>query len=59
MDGKCLSLTASYIRLKHKEDKSVPVCSFYEVQLSTVSLKCCTIKVFHDRDVTVCPSLTV
>ncbi|KAM7448822.1 General transcription and DNA repair factorIIH helicase subunit XPD [Porites harrisoni] len=30
VDGKCLSLTASYIRLKHKEDKSVPVCSFYE-----------------------------
>lgn len=30
VDGKCLSLTASYIRLRHKEDKSVPVCSFYE-----------------------------
>lgn len=30
VDGKCLSLTASFIRLKHKEDKSVPVCSFYE-----------------------------
>ncbi|CAH3128453.1 unnamed protein product [Pocillopora meandrina] len=30
VDGKCLSLTASYIRLRHKEDKTVPVCAFYE-----------------------------
>ncbi|RMX45958.1 hypothetical protein pdam_00020986 [Pocillopora damicornis] len=30
VDGKCLSLTASYIRLRHKEDKTVPVCAYYE-----------------------------
>lgn len=30
VDGKCLSLTASYIRFKHKEDNNVPVCAFYE-----------------------------
>lgn len=33
VDGKCLGLTASYVRLRHKEDKSVPVCPFYEVKL--------------------------
>lgn len=33
VDGKCLSLTASYVRLKHKEDQSVPICALYEVQL--------------------------
>lgn len=32
VDGKCLGLTASYVRLRHKEDKSVPVCPFYEVR---------------------------
>ena len=31
VDGKCLSLTASYVRLKHKEDSTVPVCALYEV----------------------------
>ncbi|XP_031562643.1 general transcription and DNA repair factor IIH helicase subunit XPD-like [Actinia tenebrosa] len=30
VDGKCLSLTASYVRLRHKDDSSVPVCPFYE-----------------------------
>ncbi|KAK2561056.1 General transcription and DNA repair factor IIH helicase subunit XPD [Acropora cervicornis] len=30
VDGECLGLTASYVRLRHKEDKSVPVCPFYE-----------------------------
>ncbi|EDO46754.1 predicted protein [Nematostella vectensis] len=30
VDGKCLSMTASFVRLKHKEDSSVPVCNFYE-----------------------------
>lgn len=33
VDGKCLSLTASYVRLKHKEDPSIPVCALYEVKL--------------------------
>ena len=32
MDGKCLGLTASYVRVKHKEDHSVPVCALYEVR---------------------------
>ncbi|XP_068684065.1 general transcription and DNA repair factor IIH helicase subunit XPD-like isoform X2 [Montipora foliosa] len=31
VDGKCLGLTASYVRVKHKEDHSVPVCALYEV----------------------------
>uniref|UniRef100_A0A6P7G2L8 General transcription and DNA repair factor IIH helicase subunit XPD n=1 Tax=Diabrotica virgifera virgifera TaxID=50390 RepID=A0A6P7G2L8_DIAVI len=30
VDGKCHSLTASYVRDKHNDDETVPVCSFYE-----------------------------
>lgn len=30
VDGKCMNLTASYIRLRHKEDNTVPVCALYE-----------------------------
>uniref|UniRef100_A0A023F3L9 General transcription and DNA repair factor IIH helicase subunit XPD n=1 Tax=Triatoma infestans TaxID=30076 RepID=A0A023F3L9_TRIIF len=30
VDGRCHSLTASYIRERHQADKTVPVCSFYE-----------------------------
>ncbi|XP_056641987.1 general transcription and DNA repair factor IIH helicase subunit XPD [Diorhabda carinulata] len=30
VDGKCHSLTASYIRDKHSYDDTVPVCQFYE-----------------------------
>lgn len=33
VDGRCQSLTASYVRMKHKRDSSVPLCSFYEVRL--------------------------
>ena len=31
VDGMCMGLTASYVRLKHKEDNTVPVCALYEV----------------------------
>jgi len=31
VDGQCHSLTASHVRLRHKNDPSVPVCGFYEV----------------------------
>nr|CAD7199293.1 unnamed protein product [Timema douglasi] len=30
VDGRCHSLTASYIREKHRVNEDVPVCSFYE-----------------------------
>ncbi|XP_046987986.1 general transcription and DNA repair factor IIH helicase subunit XPD [Schistocerca americana] len=30
VDGRCHSLTASYIRDRHSYDESVPVCNFYE-----------------------------
>ncbi|KAK3741288.1 hypothetical protein QZH41_012587 [Actinostola sp. cb2023] len=30
VDGKCLNLTASFVRAKHKENSSVPICPFYE-----------------------------
>lgn len=30
VDGRCHSLTASYVRERHKSDESVPVCSFFE-----------------------------
>jgi DNA excision repair protein ERCC-2 len=30
VDGRCHSLTASYIRERHLSDDDVPVCSFYE-----------------------------
>lgn len=31
VDGKCHSLTASYIRAQHHSNPSQPVCQFYEV----------------------------
>jgi len=31
VDGKCHSLTATHIRVRHKNDGSVPICGFYEV----------------------------
>ena len=50
VDGKCLSLTASYVRLKHKEDNTVPVCALYEVHV-VVKLFCsndkCSILIFN------------
>ncbi|XP_034234805.1 general transcription and DNA repair factor IIH helicase subunit XPD [Thrips palmi] len=30
VDGRCHTLTASYVRERHKSDDSVPVCSFFE-----------------------------
>ena len=30
MDGKCHSLTASFIREKHQRDDEIAVCDFYE-----------------------------
>jgi DNA excision repair protein ERCC-2 len=30
VDGRCHSLTASYVRDRHLADDDVPVCSFYE-----------------------------
>ncbi|XP_038623043.1 general transcription and DNA repair factor IIH helicase subunit XPD [Tachyglossus aculeatus] len=30
VDGKCHSLTASYVRARHQQDPSVPNCRFYE-----------------------------
>jgi len=30
VDGMCHSLTASYVRARHRVDKNIPVCSFYE-----------------------------
>ncbi|KAH9634609.1 hypothetical protein HF086_009261 [Spodoptera exigua] len=30
VDGKCHSLTASYIRDRHESDSSIPICQFYE-----------------------------
>ncbi|KAH0631628.1 hypothetical protein JD844_006058 [Phrynosoma platyrhinos] len=30
VDGKCFSLTASYIRAQHQQDSSVPSCRFFE-----------------------------
>jgi len=30
VDGRCHSLTASYVRAAHEKDKSVPVCTYYE-----------------------------
>ena len=30
VDGKCHSLTASFVRDKHNQDDSIPVCDFYE-----------------------------
>lgn len=31
VDGKCLSLTASFVRAKRQADPSIPSCEFYEV----------------------------
>ncbi|XP_054855633.1 general transcription and DNA repair factor IIH helicase subunit XPD isoform X3 [Eublepharis macularius] len=30
VDGKCFSLTASYVRAQHQQDDSVPFCRFFE-----------------------------
>lgn len=30
VDGRCHSLTASYIRERHNYDETTPVCNFYE-----------------------------
>ncbi|XP_069738322.1 general transcription and DNA repair factor IIH helicase subunit XPD [Phaenicophaeus curvirostris] len=30
VDGRCLSLTASYVRAQHQRDPSVPTCRFYQ-----------------------------
>ncbi|XP_057323789.1 general transcription and DNA repair factor IIH helicase subunit XPD [Microplitis mediator] len=30
VDGRCHSLTASYVRARHNYDESTPICSFYE-----------------------------
>ncbi|EDV23730.1 uncharacterized protein TRIADDRAFT_50379 [Trichoplax adhaerens] len=30
VDGRCLGLTASYVRRNHQQDRSVEVCSFFE-----------------------------
>lgn len=30
MDGRCHSLTASYVRDQHRYNQSVPICDFYE-----------------------------
>ncbi len=30
VDGKCFSLTTSYVRARHKHDPTVPVCNFFE-----------------------------
>lgn len=32
VDGKCHTLTASYIRAQRHSDPDVPVCRFYEVR---------------------------
>lgn len=32
VDGKCHSLTASYVRAQYQQDASLPHCRFYEVQ---------------------------
>lgn len=32
VDGKCHSLTASYIRAQRHSDPNLPVCRFYEVR---------------------------
>ena len=38
VDGKCHSLTASHIRVRHKNDSSVPICGFYEVCIRIVAI---------------------
>lgn len=32
VDGKCHSLTASYVRAQYQQDTSLPHCRFYEVR---------------------------
>lgn len=39
VDGKCHSLTASYIRAQRHSDSNVPVCRFFEVRGCLVSKK--------------------
>ena len=33
VDSKCHQLTASFVRDRHSQDSSVPVCMFYEVSV--------------------------
>lgn len=33
IDGKCHTLTASFVRDRHKSDPSVPVCDLFEVKI--------------------------
>lgn len=43
VDGKCHSLTASYIRAQRHSNPSQPMCRFYEVsskEISVLRLKC-------------------
>lgn len=35
VDGKCHSLTASYVRAQYQRDPSLPHCRFYEVPART------------------------
>lgn len=30
VDGRCQSLTASYVRARHQRDKAVPICDYFE-----------------------------
>ena len=34
VDGECHKRTASHIRTKHKYDPDIPICDFYEVNMS-------------------------
>lgn len=36
VDGKCHSLTASYVRAQYQQDSSLPHCRFYEVPADCV-----------------------
>ena len=37
VDSECFKLTASFVRERHKNDSSVPVCQFYEVHNSMMN----------------------
>ncbi len=54
VDGKCHSLTASYIRAQHRGNPSQPVCQFYEVWSISCSIwpftnpgSLCTLVISH------------
>lgn len=38
IDSHCHSLTASYVRIQHKQDESVPVCQYFEVHFENYAL---------------------